>query len=56
VYAGLEVPWEKAPARSQAIHAAVLAASGTAEPPAIPDTILLLPEERALLRHPETLK
>ncbi len=51
LYEGIEVPWSKAPPRSQAIHAAVLAASGTAEPPALPDSLLLLPEERALLRH-----
>jgi hypothetical protein len=51
LYAGLEVPWPKAPPRSQAIRAAVLAASGAAEPPAIADSVLLLPEERVLLRR-----
>lgn len=54
LYEGLEVPWEKAPARSRAIHAAVLVAAGTAKVPALPDTLTLLPEERALLRHPLT--
>jgi tetratricopeptide (TPR) repeat protein len=52
LYERVEVPWDKAPARSQAIHAAVLAASGRIEAPAVPDSALLLPEERALLRHP----
>jgi tetratricopeptide (TPR) repeat protein len=51
LYEGVEVPWSNAPTRSQAIHAAVLAASGTAEPPAVPDSVLLLPEERTLLRR-----
>jgi tetratricopeptide (TPR) repeat protein len=52
LYNGIEVPWPQVPPRSQAVHAAVLTAAGTAEPPPIPDSTLLLPEERALLRHP----
>lgn len=52
VYVGVEVEWDEAPPRSQAIRAAVLAATGAANVPAIPDTLLLLPEERDLLRHP----